>query len=192
MIDKLLDRVVQAGTLRAIFRVVASLCALATVGSWVGLGSPSLDHADVGDGHLAALGGSPLAVIYRTLSFLDVPHDWVCAAGGYLAANPTRESVIGILAALVGVAMAVELSPTQDVPSLQASTWWVCAAIAVECGQFLVLALLSGVVLAIQARRKGKDDPAMSLLQLIFAAFAVALLVLPLMYDSTRSRSDRT
>ena len=100
MIDKLLDRLAQAGTFRTLFQSVASLFGVMTVGWSLGFASLSRSLADSGDGSLAALGGTPLAFAYRGLNFLGIPNGWVTEVSRYLAANPDRAVTFGVIAAL--------------------------------------------------------------------------------------------
>lgn len=191
MIGKLLDRLAQATPPRAIYQALASLCAAALLGSWIGLGSPALDHPDVGDGRLTALAGSPLAVAYRVLALFNIPHEWVMTVGSYLAADPIRAGLIGTTAGLLGLAVTFTLSPTggddEEMPSLQASTWWVCAAVTLQCGGnfiFIMLVVLAGrLALLLLLRRHA--EAGMSIGQLLVAVFAVPILAIPLIFDRT-------
>lgn len=196
MIESLLGRIAQAGTFRSLFQAAASFLALATVGAWMGFGAPSLAAGDLGDDRLAALGASPLAVVYRALNFLSIPHEWVSTVGAYLADDPVRANAIVFLASVLGIAVTCNLSPTRFFPSLQASIWWVCAAVTVQCGSFgwmlagLFLWIVYRLVYKGRARFAGRarfevevEEVLLGLIQLVVAVVHVPLMSLRLIYD---------
>lgn len=128
---------------------------------------------------MAALGDTPLAAAYRTLAFMGILHDWVSTVGDYLAADAHRAAVLSIIATLLGWAVTFTLSPKNEVPSIQASTWWVCAAVTVQCGHFgwmLVWLVLWLGGKGIISEFRASDGPGLDLLQLVFAPLYVPLL----------------
>lgn len=187
MIDSFLGRLAQAGTFRALFQAAASLVAVATVLACLGYGTPSLTDGDAGDGRLAVIEGSPLAVIYRGLRFFGIPHEWVSTVGAYLAESPGRAAAFSIAAILLGCAVTCTLSPTTNVPSLQASTWWVCAAVAAQCGYFgTLLVWLAVWLIGRSLRHRDAGEAGLDLIQLAGAALAAPLLTLHLIFDRWR------
>lgn len=193
MIDKLLDRLAQTGTWRTLYHSFASLCALATIATWYRLASPSLTDSDAGDGRLMALGETPLAAIFRALAFLGISRDWVSTVGTYLAADADRAAALGTAAGVLGVLVTCTLSPTtSSVPSIQASTWWICAAVTVQCGGFSLLLLwLALWLLGKGARSHGVGEPLIDLVQLLSVPLSILALPLRLVLDRWTWREDR-
>lgn len=139
MIETFVGRVTLAGTFRSLFQIAASLSALATVGTWFDYGNHSWTDTDAVDDRLAAIGTSPLTVAYHVLIFLGIPHEWVITGCEYLAAHSHRATAFSIVTMLLDFAVTCTVSPDGDVPSLQASTWWVWEAATVQSGGFYLL-----------------------------------------------------
>lgn len=188
MIDTLLARLAQVGTFRALFQVAASLCALATLGTW---SAPSPTGPNAEDGRLLALGDTPLAMAYRALNFFGIPHEWVSTVGAYLAANSDRTKAFGGVALLLGCAVTCTLSPTNNLPSLQASTWRVCAVVTVQCSSAGLLTWLAlwlvgrGIKATADGTPLGEaaGEAMFDLLHLFFAIIYVPLMSLRLIFD---------
>lgn len=169
MLGKLYTRWIDVISLRTIYHILASLVAISVVATWVsvvatwvGFAQPRLTSAD-GDGKLASMGDTPLAAIYRFLGVFDIPRDWAGTADQYLNDHLTAAFIIGAAAFLIGIGALLYLDPAPDakVPSMQASTWWLCVAVLIQTGFTLpglwmpvVLAVGVAVVLVIQRKTK--------------------------------------
>lgn len=165
----LVDRILQSIPLRNLFQVLASILAWITLASLVGGGTPRITHSDLGDGRLTALDGSPLAVVYRLLSIPSIPNEWVSTTGIYLNDHSAFSATLGTVAVLLGWGVNHTLSSTGDNPSLQASTWWVCACVALQCGMFWGL-LIWLVIRLFYLVLRGRPKAVYDFQQLIVAA----------------------
>lgn len=187
MIDKLLDRVYQAGTLRSIYQVLASLCCLLTVIAWIA--KPAVGRPTPHDAHLAALGHTPLTIVYHLLGIFGIQRQWVSNVDAYLHASTVRWAVIGGFATFLGIVLARRLSPRTDSPSLQASTWWVCFAVTTQCAPSLLATLLPLATIAIIANPKRPNyERARDVANLMLAMTFVLLPIVALANDGYGSR----
>lgn len=129
------------------FQALASLCAGTTL---VALFGPAT--ASSGEGQPDGLDSSPLGALFQLLRFMEIPHLWLSSVSEYLAASPARTGVFLFVALLLGFAVAFGVSPTSfAIPSLQASCWWVCLAVATQCGGAIGMMVLSLTGLTLHA-----------------------------------------
>ncbi|MFP7706549.1 hypothetical protein [Trueperella sp. LYQ141] len=136
ILEKLFDNIISTLRAQGVYRIFASLVAVLTLAAYFGQGVVHPSDTIQTEAFLS-LQGTPLAVLYRLLEFFSAPTGWIETVAAYIAASAQRAQVIGVLALLLGVAVSFVLTPDIDrnpmpAPSVQASTWWIAYATAIQ------------------------------------------------------------
>lgn len=186
MLDQMLSPIIQSLTRARItvYHAAASLLALATMLSpSLGL-SPSDDLGSI-NSRLIPMWGTPLGVVYRVLDLFNVPLDWIPEVVLYLVENPYRRAANVGAACIISAALMFTLTPNPyNAASVQASTWWVCLAVAAQCGWLavpLVILVTGTIVRMVKGGMPliGVDSVGRDIAQLMIVPL---LLILPVLY----------
>lgn len=136
VVESLLNKMITPFWIRGFYQVLASLIALLAIAAFLGQGVVHPSDTNQMEAFLA-FRGTPLAVLYKVLELFSVPTGWIEDVTEYIAASTQRAQVIGIFAAIIGLAVSFLLVPDPDAnsvpaPSVQASTWWIAFATTMQ------------------------------------------------------------
>ncbi|WP_462333811.1 hypothetical protein [Varibaculum cambriense] len=211
VVESLLNKMITPFWIRGFYQVLASLIALLAIAAFLGQGVVHPSDTNQMEAFLA-FQGTPLAVLYKVLELFSVPTGWIEDVTEYIAASTQRAQVIGIFAAIIGLAVSFFLVPDPDAnsapaPSVQASTWWIAFATTMQTdinegffndnSSFMLvwLALLWGFY-EIRSRffHKGMHDRCeLDVVQLGVAVLYFARIFIPLIFSGhPKYRSNNT